>query len=614
MPRFSPSDHPAPSIGIHLIKGGTPGPCDQRYDVRRVLGQLGAWLATLGCLVTGCSRPAAPVPLRFRDVTRAVGLDFVHENGASPRKYFIETMGSGVAFLDYNNDGWLDLLCVNGKSLAAPARTNRPSLESGGGSRAARRAPSPAMLALYRNVGGQRFENVTGPAGLALSGYGMGCAVGDFDNDGWDDLYVSAVLGPGHLFHNRQGRFEEVTERAGVGNAGKWGTSCAWLDYDRDGRLDLFVVNYVRYAGLGDDKPCYVRGRRTYCIPQPYEGSASVLYHNEGDGRFRDVTRSVGLHDPTMKALGVAVADFDQDGWPDLFVANDTVPNRLFHNERGRFTEIGAVAGMAFSESGAPRAGMGIDAAAWRGPASFGVAVTNFTREAIGLFDQTQPRAASFRDVAEAAGIAAPSRRFVGFGIGFLDADNDGDADLIAVNGHVRDDVAELEEGQQYAEPALLFQNDGQGHLHDVSAAAGPPISEPRVGRGMACGDYDNDGRVDVLISENGGPARLWHNETASHGHWLRVQLEGERSNRDGLGAAITLAAGGQEQVAWTHSGSSYLSASDRGVHFGLGRARSVDRIEVAWPSGARTTLRNEPVDRVLHIREPAAEGGSGSP
>jgi hypothetical protein len=563
-----------------------------------------------------------------------VGLHFVHENGATPHKYFIETMGAGVAFLDYNKDGWLDLLCVNGRTLDAQRSTlnshsdrksagnaeHQGSRASGGGRSTSLRAGAPSTehppptLALYRNVGGQRFEEVSAAAGLALSCYGMGCAVGDFDNDGWDDLYVSAVLGPGHLFHNRQGRFEDVTERAGVGNPGKWGTSCAWLDYDRDGRLDLFVVNYVRYAGLSDDKPCYVRGRRTYCIPQPYEGSASVLYHNEGDGRFRDVTRSVGLDDPRMKALGVAVADFDQDGWPDLFVANDTVPNRLFHNEHGHFEEIGAVAGIAFSESGTPRAGMGIDAAAWRGPGSLGVAVTNFAREAIGLFDQTQPRAAAFRDVAEAAGIAAPSRRLLGFGIGFLDADNDGDADLVAVNGHVRDDVAELEEGQQHAQPALLFQNDGQGHFQDVSTATGPPITEPRVARGLAAGDYDNDGRIDLLVSTNGGPARLWHNETDGRGHWLLVRLEGTRANRNGLGVRITLSAGGREQVAWAHSGSSYLSASDLGVHFGLGTARVADRVAVQWPGGALTTLRDVKVDRVLRVRETAPPGGSATP
>jgi hypothetical protein len=516
-----------------------------------------------------------------------MGVDFTHQNGASGRKYFVETMGAGVAFLDYDNDGWLDILCVNGAPLPGcpPRRTT---------------------LALFRSVQGRRFENVTAAAGLNVSFYGMGCAVGDYDNDGWEDLYLSAVLGPGHLFHNRGGRFEDVTARAGVGNAGKWGTSCAWLDYDRDGWLDLFVANYVRYASLRDDIPCYVRpGRRSYCIPQPYEGSASVLYHNEGDGRFRDVTRQSGLYDVSMKALGVAVDDFDEDGWPDLFVANDTVPNRLYHNQGGSFHEMGAVAGVAFSESGTPRAGMGIDTAQWRDDGTLGVAITDFARESIGLFTQEQPRAAAFRDLSESAGVAAASRPFLGFGILFLDFDNDGYPDLAAVNGHVRDDIADLTEGQTYAQPALLFHNEGGARLQNVSAAAGVPITTPRVGRGLAAGDYDNDGRMDLLVSENHGPVSLWHNETTASGHWLLVRLEGKRSNRDGLGARISLSAGGKQQTASARSGSSYLSASDRRVHFGLGTARQVDRLTVRWPSGSITERRGVPADRLLTVREP---------
>lgn len=516
-----------------------------------------------------------------------MGLRFTHENGASGRKYFVETMGAGVAFLDYDGDGWQDILCVNGAPLpGCPPRRTPP--------------------ALFRNVRGQRFENVTAAAGLDVSFYGMGCAVGDYDNDGREDLYISAVLGPGHLFHNRGGRFEDVTARAGVGNAGKWGTSCAWLDYDRDGRLDLFVANYVRYAGLQDDIPCYVRpGKRSYCIPPAYEGSASALFHNEGTGRFRDVTRPAGLSDPTMKALGVAVTDFDDDGWPDLFTANDTVRNRLFHNQHGSFHEIGAVAGVAFSESGTPRAGMGIDAAQWRNDGTLGVAVTNFARESIGLFTQEQPRAPAFRDVSETAGTALASRPYLGFGILFLDYDNDGFSDLAAVNGHVRDDVAELAQGQSYAQPALLFHNETGTRFRDVSDAAGAPITTPRVGRGLAAGDFDNDGRVDLVASENHGPVSLWRNETAAGGHWLLVRLEGTRSNRDGLGSRVTLSAGGRQQTAWARSGSSYLSASDRRVHFGLGQARRVDRLEIRWPSGRMSEWRGVPTDQVFAAREP---------
>jgi enediyne biosynthesis protein E4 len=594
---------------------------DQQKSVNGAWTRAAGSLAALGSLLAGCARPPSSLPPpRFRDVTCRVpasgvapagggasgyGLDFVHENGASGRKYFVETMGAGVAFLDFDNDGWLDILCVNGTPLPGCRPRHTPP-------------------ALFRSVRGRRFENVTAAAGLDVSFFGMGCAVGDYDNDGWEDIYFSAVLGPGHLYHNTGGRFEDVTGRAGVGNAGKWGTSCAWLDYDRDGRLDLYVANYVRYASLRDDLPCIVRpGRRSYCIPQGYEGSSGVLYRNEGGGRFRDVTRQVGLEDPTMKALGVAVGDLDADGWPDLFVANDTVPNRLYQNRRGVFHDIAGEAGIAVSETGVPRAGMGIDVAVWQ-DGTLGVAITHFARESIGLFTQDAPGAGdtasdsqsrppapgAFHDVAGPAGLAAPSQPYLGFGILFLDYDNDGDSDLAAVNGHVRDDVAELSAGQSYRQPALLFRNEGTpgdrsgARFRDVSAAAGVPITEPRVGRGLAVGDVDNDGRVDLLVSENHGPVRLWLNETTGVGHWLIVRLEGTRSNRDGLGARITVTAGGREQTAWARSGSSYLSASDRRVHFGLGSARRVDRLTVLWPSGSIQERRDVPADQVLSLRE----------
>jgi hypothetical protein len=328
------------------------------------------------------------------------------------------------------------------------------------------------------------------------------------------------------------------------------------------------------------------------------------------------VTRRVGLEYPSMKALGVAVADVDQDGWPDLLVANDTVPNRLYLNRKGVFREVAAEAGIAVSESGMPRAGMGVDTAAWREDGALGVAITHFPRESMGLFTQEIPSIPArkedsgagpqlaFRDAAGATGVAAPSRPWLGFGVLFLDFDNDGYPDLAAVNGHVRDDVAALSPGETYAQPALLFRNEAGRRFRDVSAAAGPPITVPRVGRGLAAGDVDNDGRIDLLVSENHGPVRLWHNETPTRGHWLLVRLEGTISNRDGLGARITLSAGGRVQTAWARSGSSYLSASDRRVHFGLGAARTIDRLTVSWPSGRVTELFDLPVDRVLTVRE----------
>jgi hypothetical protein len=571
---------------VHSSRRGTFAPRAQRYRVSERPKRWGWPLTGAVLLLSGCLRSPAPPPPRFRDVSPSVGLKFTHDNGASGRKYFVETMGAGVAFLDYNNDGWLDILCVNGRPLPGSP-------------------PRPTPPALFRSVRGQRFENVTAAAGLSLSLYGMGCAVGDYNADGWPDLYVSAVLGPGRLLCNRGGRFEDVTTAAGVANSGRWGTSCAWLDYDRDGRLDLFIANYVRYASLADDIPCYVRpGRRSYCIPQPYRGSASVLYRNVDGARFEDVSRRSGVYDLEMKGLGVAVLDLEDDGWPDLCVANDTVPNRLFHNVRGRYKDIAAIAGVAFSEGGSPRAGMGVDSADWRGDGSHGVAVTHFPGEALGLFCQERPQSETFRDLAAQVGLAEASRPYLGFGTRFLDFDNDGDLDLCVVNGHVRDDIAELTQGQTHAQPALLFQNLEGERFEDASEAAGPPITTPRVGRGLATGDYDNDGRVDLLVSENGGPARLWRNETPARGHWLLVRLVGPGSNRDGLGARVTVLSAGREQSAWACSGASYLSASDSRLHFGLGSAPVAERVTVRWPGGRVTTLRDVRADRLLTVRE----------
>ncbi|MCS6859260.1 MAG: CRTAC1 family protein, partial [Abditibacteriales bacterium] len=466
----------------------------------------------------------------------------------------------------------------------------------------------PTTPALYRNNRDGTFTDVTQEAGLAVTLYAMGCAVGDYDNDGWMDVYISAVLDSGRLFRNNKGRFEDVTARAGVGNAGHWGTSCAWLDYDRDGDLDLYVANYVRYRSLADDIPCIIRGtRRSYCVPSAYKGSSGVLYRNNGDGTFTDVTRAAGVYEPTQKALGVAVCDYDDDGWLDIAVANDTAPNRLFHNVGGKFVEVAELAGMAFGAAGQARAGMGIDVADWRNDGTLAIAITNFPNEAIGFYTQRTPRAEMLTDESNAVGIAVPSLPRLGFGILFADWDNDGYRDLLAVNGHVQDDIAELESGQTYAQPALLYHNQRGEKFREVSQAAGAPLTTPIVGRGLAAGDYDNDGRVDVLVTTNNGPAYLWRNETPTTGHYLTVRLIGTRSNRAGIGARVSVQASGIEQRAWAGSASSYLSQSDTRVHFGLGNASRAEVVTVRWTSGTVDTLRNVPADRVITVREGVA-------
>lgn len=511
-------------------------------------------------------------------------MSFRHASGRTASKYLVEIMGSGVAVFDADNDGRPDLLFVNGHRLDGPPRpTETPRL--------------------YRNLGGWRFRDVTAGSGLDRPIYGMGCAVGDFDNDGWEDLYLSAVLGPGRLYRNRGGRFEDVTRRAGLERGGRWGSGCAWLDYDRDNRLDLYVAGYVRYGSLRDDQPCYVRpGRRSYCIPRGYEGSSGVLYRNLGDGRFTDVTAAVGLHDPGQKALGVIGADLEGDGWPELIVANDTVPNRLFRNVRGRFSDAATTEGIAFSESGKARAGMGVEVGEWSPGAPPAIILTNFSHESIAFYSR-DPRSGAWQDAAASLGVTAPSAPLVGFGVRLVDVDNDGLQDLVAVNGHVRDDVEELEPGERFAQPALLLHNTGRG-FKDATSLAGGALTTPAVRRGLVTGDFDGDGRVDLVATTNDGPAEIWRNETVSPGHWLAVRLVGRRSNRSALGARVTVRTGSRAQTREVCSGGSYLSESERRLHFGLGASDRIDRLTIEWPSGHRDEYRQLPVDRVLTLTE----------
>jgi hypothetical protein len=511
-----------------------------------------------------------------------------HFNGAFGRRYMIETMGPGCAVLDFDGDGRPDLYFPNGTPLAEGPKP-----------------ASPSLPALYQNNGGGHFTDVTRGSGLDRPFYGMGCAVGDYDNDGRPDLYVTAALGPSRLFRNRGGgRFEDVTARAGVGNNGEWGTGCAWLDYDRDGDLDLFVANYVHYRSLKDDVPCRMGADiRTYCLPLAYEPIACRLYRNDG-GRFRDVASAAGIASHLGKSLGVRVEDVDRDGWPDVLVANDTEPNWLFRNLRnGTFAESASEIGVAVGEGGTARGGMGVDTADPGNEGLLAAAVTHFSGEALGLY--REQKGGVFTDQADAAGVAAPTRALVGFGVLFLDADNDGWQDLFALNGHVYDNIQRFDATQTYAQRPLLFLNQRNGTFA-AGSGIGAPFDRRIVGRGAARADLDGDGRLDLVVTTNNGPAALWMNRTAASGHWLAVRLQGRRSNRDGIGAIVRLTAGGVTQRRFVSGSGSYLSVSDLLAHFGLGAARRVDRLEVIWPSGARETRQNVPADRVLTVREGA--------
>ena len=499
------------------------------------------------------------------DVTQKAGLDFRHNTGGFGAKYLPETMGPGCAFVDFDNDGWLDILLVNGQDWPGHRRQR-------------------STLRLYRNNRNGTFTDVTKSAGLDVEMYGMGVAVGDFDNDGRPDLYVTGV-GQNRLFRNTgRGSFIDVTEAAGLGKRSAFSTSAMWFDFDRDGHLDLFVCNYVRWTPE-QDVFCSVDGsRKSFCTPEAYRGSTCWLFRNRGNGTFEDVTAKSGIFDASAKSLGVAMLDFDRDGWPDVFVANDTQPNKLYRNNRdGTFREMAVRAGVAFSEDGRARAGMGVDAGDYRRTGREGIAVTNFDNEMMGLYEASD---GVFLDRAQLAGVGAASRRRLGFGCLFLDADLDGHLDLLAVNGHIDDSVRKLQEGVAHAQPPHLFLNDGTGKFRDAAREAGSDFASPKIARGLAVGDFDNDGDLDVLITTNGGPAYLYRNDVSNGNRSIRFRLEGRKSNRDGIGAVVQVHDGGGQQMRMVRSGSSYLSSSERTLSFGVGRQTVVERAVIYWPSG----------------------------
>jgi enediyne biosynthesis protein E4 len=502
---------------------------------------------------------------RLTDITTEAGIAFQHNTGAFGGKYLPETMGSGCAFFDYDGDGWQDILLINGCDWPGH-RKNRTTLR------------------LYRNNRNGTFTDVTSHARLDHEFYGMGVAVGDYNNDGFPDIFITCV-GQNHLFRNTgKGTFVDVTSASGLGKRDSFSTSALWFDYDRDGLLDLFVCNYVKWSPEHDIF-CSLDGRhKSYCTPEAYRGETCWLFHNRGDGTFEDVTASSGIFDSSSKSLGVALLDDNQDGWPDLLVANDTQPNKLYRNQHnGTFRDEAVEAGLAFSSEGKARAGMGVDAADFENSGSTGVAITNFDNEMIGLY---RPTGRGFEDIAAQSGVGMASKNSLGFGCIFLDLNLDGWLDFAVANGHIDETVRNIRGNVGYAQPPQLFLNNGNGHFRDVAAEVGGVFDSPKVGRGLAFADFDRDGDLDLLLTTNNGPAYLFRNDLLGSNRSIRFHLVGTKSNRDGIGAMVRVYAAGVPQWRMVKGGSSYLSQSELPVTFGMGARDRVDRVVIEWPSG----------------------------
>jgi hypothetical protein len=553
---------------------------------RRSFLQSGTALA-LGSLFPfdrlGANASSNPL-FQLKDVTAQAGIDFRHNSGAYGGKFLPETLGSGCAFLDYDSDGYPDILLVNSMDWPGHKRIR-------------------SALKLYKNNRNGTFSDVTRAAGLDIELYGMGVAVGDYNNDGFPDILITCV-GQNHLFLNTgKGTFRDVSKSSGLGSRTAFSTSALWFDYDRDGHLDLFVCNYVNWSPE-HDVFCSLDGKnKSYCTPEAYRGETCWLFHNRGDGTFEDVTAASGIFDTSSKSLGVAMLDFDQDGWPDLFVANDTQPNKLYRNLRnGKFKDAAVEAGLAFSADGKARAGMGVDVGDFENSGRPGIAITNFDNEMVGLY--RSPSAGQFDDASLAAGVGGPSKTTLGFGCGFADLDLDGRLDLVIANGHIDDTVRNIRGNVGYAQPPHLFLNLGNGKFQDVVNSLGGDFAAPRVGRGLAFADFDRDGDVDVLLTTNNGPAYLFRNDLHSGSRALRLRLTGTKSNRDAIGAVVRIYHGGESQMRTVRGGSSYLSQSELPLTFGVGKSDRVDRLAVEWPSGATQEFKNVATAKAYELHE----------
>ena len=524
-----------------------------------------------------------PPGFRFIDVTTQAGIQFEHNGGAFGGKFLPETLGSGCAFLDYDRDGWQDILLMNGSDWAGHKKQR-------------------TTLRLYHNNRDGTFADVTTRAGLDVELYGMGVAVGDYNNDGFPDIYITCV-GQNRLFRNTgKGTFVDVTNAAGLGKREGFSTSALWFDYDRDGLLDLFVCNYVKWSPERDVF-CSLDGKhKSYCTPEAYRGATCWLFHNRGNGTFEDVTAASGIFDSSSKSLGVALIDDNRDGWPDLLVANDTQPNKLYRNQRnGTFKDVAVEVGLAFSSEGKARAGMGVDVADFDNSGAAGVAITNFDNEMIGLY---RASGKGFEDIAPQSGVGMASRNSLGFGCTFFDANLDGWLDFAVANGHIDETVRNIRGNVGYAQPPQLFLNSGKGNFRDVASEVGGGFDQPKVGRGLAYGDFDRDGDLDLLLTTNNGPAFLYRNDQVSGNRSIRFHLVGTKSNRDAIGAKVRVVAGGITQSRMVKGGSSYLSQSELPVTFGLEKRDRIDQVVIDWPSGRTEEYKNLSAGRSYDVTE----------
>ncbi len=533
--------------------------------------------ALLAAVLTG----GAPA-VQFTDITSTAGIHFTHNSGRAGKKWLPETMGSGCAFLDVDGDGWPDILLINSKDFAPRGRKS--------------------LAALYRNNHNGTFTDITSGSGLDVELYGLGVAVADYDNDGREDIYVTALEGD-RLFHNEgHGKFKDVTKAAGIVNA-NFGASPVWFDFDRDGKVDLFVANYVQWTAKGDLWCSMDGSTKSYCTPESYKGTSSRLFRNLGGGKFEDITQKAGLGDPTSKSLGAVVLDYNGDGWPDLFVANDTQPNKLYRNHgNGTFSEEAVAAGVAFGEDGVARGAMGVDAADYDRTGRPHLLVGNFSHQMLGLYHNEG--GGLFVDEAPRSPIGRSSLLSLAFGVFFFDYDLDGYPDVFAANGHIDEEIGRVQPKIQYKQPPLLFHNDGKGRFENVSATSGPDLMRPVVARGAAYADIDRDGDLDILISTNNGPAYLYRNDGGNRNHWWNVRLVGVKSNRSAIGAVVRVESASGKQWQMVHSGSSYCSQSDLALTFGLGKDTVITSVEVVWPSGVKQRLANLPANQFVTITE----------
>jgi enediyne biosynthesis protein E4 len=545
------------------------------------------------------SAPSSDLGVIFLNVARESRLNVkTIFGGEHKNKYLLETTGCGIAFYDYDNDGWLDIFIVNGSRLEGfPAGTEPTSH-------------------LFRNNRDGTFTDVTTKAGLAHSGWGQGVCVGDYDNDGWDDLFVT-YYGKNVLYHNNgDGTFTDVSQKAGVAGKGtRWNTGCSFVDYDRDGRLDLFVANYIDMdlatAPVPESGPCLYKGVMVACGPPGLQGGKNILYHNNGDGTFTDVSEAAGIFRANgTYGLGVLTADFDNDGWPDIYVANDSTASALYHNKKnGTFEDIAIDAGCALSPDGKPQAGMGVSAADYDLDGNLDLVKTNFAGDTPSLYHNIG--SGTFEDATFTAGLGAHTQ-FLGWGCGFFDFDNDGWPDILICNGHVYPEVEQLKTEAGYPQRKLLYHNLRNGHFADVSFQAGPGISDPMPARGCAFGDFDNDGHIDVVVNTVNDYPQLLHCTSKLGNNWIKVRTVGTKSNRSGIGARLTCITHPpgetkpHQQIDEVRSGGSYISQNDLRIHFGLGKAEKVDVLEIRWPSGQIDTLKDVKANQLIYVKEGA--------